>query len=353
MVAGGVVWTGAAAGSTASDPNKDAQLPPHSTRVCLLYGAQPGALAPLIAQSDRGTPQRFDFGMAGVVRRSERDPLHGTAPPEPILVNQQNLPWWTPTGLPPGYTPPVDDDGEETEGVPSFDDAAPIWIRIPAEVQAFIDVENDRIAERAADWNLARREDEEGISGHGILLQLRIAFALAVWDGGWNIEMAHWEAAGLLIEMRQLVFDAVMIESREAWSKARRSEGADRGLMQAEAKIAEADHTNRAQQSTCERILALVDAAAGVPEQAELTAKVADTNHPVFVDGGLSVVYMKTQMSKRQRAHLPIALRALQEQGLLVGDAVLRRPVAAPPLRLVRPTIGTVGPDDASAGAPA
>ncbi|BDD80288.1 hypothetical protein TPB0596_00510 [Tsukamurella pulmonis] len=335
------IWMGVEAGSTASDKKKDAQLPAHSTRVCMLYGAQPGALTPLIGQAGRGTPQRFDFGLAGVVHSSERDELYGKQPTQPILMHQDRLPWWTPTGLPPGYTPPEpDEDGNVVTvgGLPGYDEAPPIWVGVPAVVQKIIDAEGDRAALRAADWDRARREDEAGISGHNVLLQERMAFAIAMWDGEHNIAQEHWDAAELLLEMRQLVYDAAVIESRIAAGKTKTAEGVDRGIVNAGAKASEAATTARHLQSACDRIMDLVDAAAGVRGKAALRKKVEKANPRLFEDGTVRVAYLDASLSKVQRGFAATAVAQLRTQQVITGEeSVTRRPALT-----VAPPIGTM-----------
>ncbi|SKM36354.1 Bifunctional DNA primase/polymerase, N-terminal [Mycobacteroides abscessus subsp. abscessus] len=345
------VWMGVEAGSTASDKKRDAQLPAHSTRVCMLYGAQPGALSPLIGQAGRGTPQRFDFGLVGVVHSSERDKLYGSRPTMPILMNQDKLPWWTPTGLPPGYTPPKpaeegDDDVVVTEGgLPGFDHAEAIWVGIPAVVQKIIDAEGDRAANRAKDWDKARREDEAGISGHNVLLQERQAFSLASWDGEYDISMAHWDAAGLLLEMRQLVYEAAVIEARIADGNAKTQEGEGKGIVNAGAKAAEAATTARRLQSACDRIMDLIDAAAGIRAKASVRKTALKNNPRLFAeDGGVNTAYLDASLSGPQRGLKATALTQLRGQSLIAGDSVIRRPVAAPaPTLTVAPAFGSVG----------
>lgn len=332
------VWVGVEAGSTASDKKKNAPLPAHSTRVCMLYGAQPGAVAPLIAQAGRGTPQRFDFGLAGVVHSRDRDELYGTEPGVPILMNQDRLPWWTPTGLPPGYTPPEpDEDGNVVTvgGLPGYDDAPPIWVGVPDVVQKIIDAEGDRAADRAADWDRARREDDAGVSGHNVLLQEKMAFAIATWDGERNISMKHWAAAELLLEMRQLVYDATVIESRIAAGKTKTAEGVDRGIVNAGAKASEAATTARHLQSACDRIMDLVDAAAGVRGKAALRKKVEKANPRLFEDGAVRVAYLDASLSKVQRGFAATAVAQLRTQQVITGEeSVTRRPAltVAPPI---------------------
>lgn len=335
------IWMGVEAGSTASDKKKDAQLPAHSTRVCMLYGAQPGALTPLIGQAGRGTPQRFDFGLAGVVHSSERDELYGKQPTQPILMHQDRLPWWTPTGLPPGYTPPEpDEDGNVVTvgGLPGYDEAPPIWVGVPEVVQKIIDAEGDRAALRAADWDRARREDEAGISGHNVLLQERMAFAIAMWDGEHNIAQEHWDAAELLLEMRQLVYDAAVIESRITAGKTKTAEGVDRGIVNAGAKASEAATTARHLQSACDRIMDLVDAAAGVRGKAALRKKVEKANPRLFEDGAVRVAYLDASLSKVQRGFAATAVAQLRTQQVITGEeSVTRRPALT-----VAPPIGTM-----------
>ncbi|CPS10876.1 Bifunctional DNA primase/polymerase%2C N-terminal [Mycobacteroides abscessus] len=342
------VWVGVEAGSTASDKKKNAPMPAHSTRVCMLYGAQPGAVAPLIAQAGRGTPQRFDFGLAGVIHSRDHDKLYGTVPGVSILENQNRLPWWTPTGLPPGYTPPEpNEDGViVTEGgLPGYDDAPPIWVGVPDEVQKIIAAEGDRAADRAADWDRARREDEAGVSGHNVLLQEKIAFAIATWDGEYNVATAHWEAAELLLEMRQLVYDAAVIEARIADGKVKTKEGEGKGIVNAGAKAAEAATTARRLQSACDRILDLIDAAAGIRAKASVRKTAMKNNPRLFAeDGGVNTAYLDASLSGPQRGLKATALTQLRGQGLVAGDSVIRRPPATPaPTLTVAPAFGSVG----------
>lgn len=342
------VWVGVEAGSTASDKKKNAPMPAHSTRVCMLYGAQPGAVAPLIAQAGRGTPQRFDFGLAGVIHSRDHDKLYGTVPGVQILENQNRLPWWTPTGLPPGYQPPEpNEDGViVTEGgLPGYDDAPPIWVGVPDVVQKIIAAEGDRAADRAADWDRARREDEAGVSGHNVLLQEKMAFAIASWDGEYNIAQEHWDAAELLLEMRQLVYDAAVIEARIADGKVKTKEGEGKGIVNAGAKAAEAATTARRLQSACDRIMDLVDAAAGVRAKAAVRKKALKNNPRLFAeDGGVNTAYLDASLSGPQRGLRATALTQLRGQGLIAGDGVIRRSAApAAPTLTVAPAFGSVG----------
>lgn len=285
--------------------------------------------------------QRFDFGLAGVVHSSERDELYGKQPTQPILMHQDRLPWWTPTGLPPGYTPPEpDEDGNVVTvgGLPGYDEAPPIWVGVPEVVQKIIDAEGDRAALRAADWDRARREDEAGISGHNVLLQERMAFAIAMWDGEHNIAQEQWDAAELLLEMRQLVYDAAVIESRIAAGKTKTAEGVDRGIVNAGAKASEAATTARHLQSACDRIMDLVDAAAGVRGKAALRKKVEKANPRLFEDGAVRVAYLDASLSKVQRGFAATAVAQLRTQQVITGEeSVTRRPALT-----VAPPIGTM-----------
>lgn len=353
------VWVGVAAGSNASDRRKKAPLPRHSTRVCMLYGAQPAAVAPLLGQAGRGTPQRFDFGMVGVVRRADRDPLYGSAPSVSIRVNQDRLPWAA-GALPPTYTPPAADvtaaeavpgqpqgaphakdpappinnlssgngggaDGGGPAGLPGYDDAPPIWVKVPPIVQELIDAEGDRAAERAADWQHAREEDALGVSGHAILLQEKLAFALATWDGVAEVTMQYWDAAGVLIEMRQLVLDVLIVEAEIARAAGNTQMGHDRGVVTAEAKAAEAAITERRVASACARLLALVDAAAA--QRGAVYRKAAKSNPRVFDSGGVHLGYAARSMSRPQGGHLAAAVQRLRDSGQLTGDPIVRRPM--------------------------
>lgn len=366
------VWTGESAGSTASDKHRDAQLPQHSTRVCLLYGGQPQSLAPLLAMSHKGTPQRFDFALVGLVRPQDRDPqLYGTDPAEPFLRDQDRLPWTSPTGLPSGYRAPDQRadataepaaDGEPTptvaeavsaalakhgggakkrEGLLGFDDAAPIWIPLPEAVREAVAAEADRAARRSEDWLHALAEDKAGISGHLIPLRLRFAFAFAVWDGIFGPQEVHWEAAGLYLRLRQLVADAAADVARMMRDEAAAEEGQQQGVRLAVADAARTELQSRAYARCVEKLFRLIDAATGqYPELAELAEKArkqCDTAAgTVFVGGGLHTKRIGRMLSAPQRASLPQVLKDLKARGAIAGDTVVRR-AEATVLQMVPP----------------
>ncbi|MFC7754925.1 hypothetical protein [Tsukamurella soli] len=282
-----------------------------------------------------------------MVHSRDRDPLYGTVPGVAILENQARLPWWTPTGLPPGYKPPEpDEDGVTTteSGLPGYDDAEPIWVGVPPIVQEIIDAEGDRAAERAADWERARLEDEAGISGHNVMLQEKLAFGLATWDGEWNIAMEHWDAAGLLLEMRQLVYDASVIEAKIERGKVKHGEGHDRGVVQSAARAAEAETTDRVLRSTCDRILNLIDAAREEPTAAKVRKAVLKGNPRLFgAAGTVNTAYLAASLSAPQRGYAGAALGHLRSQGLITDGTEVQRRAATAPLSVV-PPIGSSTP---------
>jgi len=321
----------------------------------MLYGAQPQSLGPLIAQANRGTPQRYDFALVGLVSRAQRDPrFYGKPVSEPFLVNQEHLPWVTPTGIPPGYATPdlSSDAAEETAGLPGYDTAAPIWIGIPAEAQAAIDAELDRSSERGKNWIHAFKEDAAGVSGHNVPFQLRYAFAFAVWDGHANIELVHWEAAALYLEMRQLVQAASTIATNLFKGADITREGEDQGLRQDAAETSRARRKSLRHMGCERRLFNLIDAATGLyPDLDEMAAKAVARDPEIFKNGGLNIQPRRKakpgtspldkHLSGPQRDALPAVLADLRKRQEISGDTVIYRAAAAAATSTATVTNGT------------
>ena len=149
-------WSGECLAFGYADPDKALKLERHSYRLGMIVGIQPGRAAPLLEDSDGGTPQRFLW-------------LPTTDPDSP-----DELP-----ATPPQWTVPTHS-----------------WFAAGRHELVVPDV-----ARQAVQDNRRRviRGDGQALDGHALLARLKTAQALALLDGRRDMTEDDWRLSGLVL----------------------------------------------------------------------------------------------------------------------------------------------------------
>ncbi len=181
-------WSGERIGFGYADPTKALALPRHSYRLGMIVRVQPGRAAPLLDDSDGGTPQRF-------VWLPTTDPAAPDTPPSappPLHLPRHD---WTEYGKAPLIVP---------------DAAAQL-------------VDGNRTA--------ALRGATAALDGHALLCRLRAAQGLAVLDGRKVMNTADWNLAGVVMAVSSRTRSSVRQHLTETAAAANRTRGSMRASV--------------------------------------------------------------------------------------------------------------------------
>ena len=196
-------WTGETLGFSYADRDKALPIERHTYRMGLLLGVQPGRAAPLVDDSDGGTPQRFVW-----LPTTDPDaPDFPPACPEPLD--------WRPTWRWHG-------------------DARGLCVLPVPDVarQTIIGARRARL-----------RGDGDALDGHALLCRLKVAAALALLDERQAVDDEDWQLAGAVMQVSDSTRAAVVRHL------AARAEDANRARGQAEAAravvVSETVHTEQ------------------------------------------------------------------------------------------------------------
>lgn len=332
-------WMGEDLGSTTGEIERRTYLPAHSYRLGAVLGGQVAldALGLLLDEDKLGTPQRFGFFPVKTV------PTVG----EPVRAIE---------------LPPVDwHDGQaaaaQAAGLTGA--VAPVWIRRPPAAHRAIE-DHRRAGEARAHLPFSvaearRRADDDdedragAMHGHAQLHQLKLAAVLAVGDGLREPTDEHWEAAGQIMAVRELMVTTVAAVLDVHRENADRRAGRSRGVAQAAAKLAEAGEMSKALQEMRDLVMRHVAAAANPNSDPQLRDEVAAhrtsvtrNNRKGLVWAGNECVdraYLRLWVNDKKRPLLDEALAQLSREGRITvsgrDDRLIRRaPVA---LRVVPP----------------
>ncbi|SII21164.1 Uncharacterised protein [Mycobacteroides abscessus subsp. abscessus] len=206
------MWMGGEIGNTVSGADRRSFIAAHTYRFGILLGAQPDTLAPLFAETGRGTPQRFIWLPA------QQSVKRGSYP-ERLQIPDIN---WMGTG--PSMIP--DMSGEK----------APVWVYPPAAAEEAI--LRDTIAGATANPTEAPSlADPAGsiAANHATLNQLKICVLLAALDGLTQPQDVHWHCAGAIMAVRREMIYDLVAESKKVRAEAARALGDMNGLTQAAA----------------------------------------------------------------------------------------------------------------------
>lgn len=148
-------WTGEALGHSNADKARTLPVPRHAYRLGLVLGVQPGRAAPLLDDSDGGTPQRFVW-----LPTTDRDAPD--APPDSPPAWGMQVRRWKP------------DEYELT--VPQV------------ARQAIVESRRARL-----------RGEEHALDGHALLARLKVAQGLAVLDGRATMTEDDWRLSAVVM----------------------------------------------------------------------------------------------------------------------------------------------------------
>jgi hypothetical protein len=193
-----MAWSGERLGFAYVDRTKNLPIEKHSYRLGLLLGVQPGRAAPLLDDTDGGTPQRFlwmpttDPDVPDSPP-AEPDPVQWQIPPVPLIGNIRGL---YPIGLP--------------------------------------DVARQTVLEQR---RARLRGEGDTLDGHALLARLKVAAALALLEGRRDVTEQDWDLSGVVMAVSDRCRSGVTsyLASRTRAANAARGEAeADRAVTVAE-----------------------------------------------------------------------------------------------------------------------
>lgn len=232
------MWMGGEIGNTVSDKERRSAIAAHAYRFGIVLGAQPDAVAPMFAETGRGTPQRFMW-----------------------LPAQQSLP----RGVYPAKleTAPVYWFNGSPSMIPANAAQAPVWVYPPKAAKD--QLARDRWRAATADPFAAPRAADRAAAiadRHAVLQQLKVAVLLAALDGLAQPQDAHWYAAGAVMQVRRATIHRLVAESDRVKAEGKEAEGALNGVYRASSDAARDAERERHVSRCATRIMAgLVKAA--------------------------------------------------------------------------------------------
>ncbi len=170
-------WSGEKLGFSYADPTKAVQLDPHTYRLCMLLGVQPGRAEPLLDDAAGGTPQRFIWLPSTDPDAPDITPV---APQTHVLAAQE----W-----------PSEDQGLFILPVPQ--------------------VAVDTIRQAAL---VRLRGGSKALDGHAMLARLKLSQALTLLDGRRVMTEDDWRLSGVVMQVSDCTRGSVeqhLAEERE------------------------------------------------------------------------------------------------------------------------------------------
>lgn len=243
------------------DTAKRMLVPEHRYRLCLIAGIQPKRAGGLLAEADGGTPQRFVWLPA-----DDPDAPDDAPPcPEPLLWVP---PAWHESGV-----------GRHAGGMYR------VPIRIPADAEKTI-----------VAAHLARiRGQGEALDGHALLTRLKVAVALAILEGKYDVDDEDWQ----LSEVVMAVSDRTRAECERVLAEDSRAQNQQQALAEAARTIVIEEHVAAAAigrvSGVIKRVLARSDG--GWRTGAELRRAVAGRDRP-HVDASLSALVLAGEVEE-------------------------------------------------------
>ncbi|SIG44763.1 bifunctional DNA primase/polymerase domain protein [Mycobacteroides abscessus subsp. abscessus] len=232
------MWMGGEVGNTVSDKDRRSAIAAHTYRFGIVLGAQPDAVAPMFAETGRGTPQRFMW-----------------------LPAQQSLP----RGAYPAKLEiaPVYWFNGSPSMIPTSAAQAPVWVYPPKAAKD--QLARDRWRAATADPFAAPRAADKAAAiadRHAVLQQLKVAVLLAALDGLAQPQDTHWFAAGAVMQVRRATIHRLVAESERVKAEGKEAEGALNGVYRASSDAARDAERDRHVSRCATRIMAgLVKAA--------------------------------------------------------------------------------------------
>lgn len=276
-------WSGERLGNDYAGEDKSVTINRHRYRLGLLVGVQPLRAAPLFAEADAGTPQRF---LWLPVRDTERIEDRPDEPP------RRDLRSW-----------PVPDNTLNQQAVLTA------RLHLPDDPQEFVvlDVPPSAAAEidaAALDRSGPESEKSDPLDGHRLLCQEKVAAALMFLDGRTDgITEQDWQLAGQVIAVSNQTRAKVQADLAREHDRQQTSAGRSAGVR----KIAEARTVADEEKKNIDRIAKNI--------VRKLVA--AETN-------SLSGAALKRAIKHGDRALIPKALEHLEIDRTVKVDEVTK-----------------------------
>lgn len=172
------LWLGKGGGFGYADQEKRVSVEAHTYQIGMVVGIQPAKSDKLLRAADAGTPQRFLFASA-----------YDPTVPAQYDANPGSMPWRV------GYSL-TDRSGR----------GQILWVK--REILDEIREHRHRV--------LTRQTDDEG-RGHELMLRLKVAAILAIWNGMMGVGLDDWDLAGAIVArsnlVRQSMEETLILES--------------------------------------------------------------------------------------------------------------------------------------------
>lgn len=213
------MWMGAMVGTTTGNVELRTRLMPHTYRLGVLLGCQPSATVGIWDEASKGTPQRIIWLPATRRLGNEK------ALPPPL-----QLAYTSPAVLPDGTS-----SGEE----------APAWMDWPPaarrEIEAELVAQTEDSDPYGENEDLEAEEDDAmvGLLGHATFMRLKIMALLAIMDGLEQPSDLHWQAAGIVMRLRECCIRRTKQQSVRFGKAEAGRRGAVQGIQRATAKLSE------------------------------------------------------------------------------------------------------------------
>lgn len=237
------LWVGETCGMTNMDIKRKVQLPANSCRLSALYGAQQTAAAPILAEYQKGTPQRWLWTPLREYRTNLQtlNPIAGFKYTRPAICDVANDPTIAGGSSSDAY-PALWEQLPETYVEGRMELAAPVWVYWSAQMQR--DIPALQAAIDAADTNpygvRTQAEKDAALSieveSHFILARIKAAAAIAFVCGRSAITDTDWQLSEILMLVCRAELSGVFAISKEQALAEADSRGNRRGRENTAAK---------------------------------------------------------------------------------------------------------------------
>lgn len=202
------LWSGERLGFAYVDPAKRLPVPAHRYRACMVAGVQPRRAGALLNDADGGTPQRFIWA----------DTADPGAPDDRPATPDVEL--WRAPGMQFALNQRQPDAARR---------------RIHLEVDYRVIAVLDAVRLRALRGD---QTEVDPLDGHRGLAQLKVAAALALWDGRAEVTWTDWDLGATVMAESDRVRTGVVEHLADAHAQANKARGrsdADRAVLTADA----------------------------------------------------------------------------------------------------------------------
>jgi hypothetical protein len=188
------LYSGELLGFSYADIKKQVIIDPHTYRSCVVAGVQPGKGAVILNDTESGFAQRWLW----------------------LPVEDVNAP---------AYVPPVPEQivWEPPEKIDSLDmsDDEVVIMEVCEKARNLIDTDR---------YEVLRGMKSDGLDGHRLYTQLKLAAALALLEGSMAVQEIDWDRAGFIMSVSDGVRDEVARTLKSNATSANRARGREEGI---------------------------------------------------------------------------------------------------------------------------